>query len=70
MPTYSAGSHKSPDCGVALDAHRAATALIALMDGLWLELTLDAEAFSPGEAEAACLDYIDGLFPAAERTGG
>lgn len=38
------------------------------MDGLWLELTLDAEAFSP--AGAACLDYIDGLFPAAERAGG
>ena len=56
--------------GVALDAHRAATALIALMDGLWLELTLDAEAFSPREAEAACLAYIDGLFPAAERAGG
>lgn len=38
------------------------------MDRLWLELTLDAEAFSPGEAE--CLDYIEGPFPAAERAGG
>lgn len=54
--------------GVALDAHRAATALIALMDGLWLELTLDPEAFSSTEAEAACLDYIDSLFPTTDHS--
>ena len=49
--------------GVALDAHGAATALTALIDGLWLELTLDSEAFGPDRAEAACLDYLDRLFP-------
>ena len=49
--------------GVALDAHGAATALTALIDGLWLELTLDSEAFGPDRAEAACLDFLDRLFP-------
>ena len=49
--------------GVALDAHCAATTLTALIDGLWLELALDAQAFSAGQAEAACLDYLDRLFP-------
>ncbi len=49
--------------GAALDAHRAATALTALIDGLWLELVLDPEAFGADQAEAACLDYLDRLFP-------
>ncbi|MCH7555569.1 MAG: transcriptional regulator BetI [Proteobacteria bacterium] len=49
--------------GAALDAHRAATALTALIDGLWLEHALDPEAFGADQAEAACLDYLDRLFP-------
>ena len=49
--------------GGALDAHRAATALTALIDGLWLELALDPEAFATDQAEAVCLDYLDRLFP-------
>ena len=49
--------------GVALDAHGAATALTALIDGLWLEFALDAEAIGADRAEAACLDYLDRLFP-------
>ena len=49
--------------GAALDAHRAATALTALIDGLWLELALDPEAFGADQAEAACTDYLDHLFP-------
>ena len=52
------------DRGVALDAHRAAFGLTALVDGLWLEWTLDPEAFSPTEAEAVCQDYLDRLFAA------
>ena len=49
--------------GVALDAHGAATALTALIDGLWLEFALDAEAFGADQAQAACMDYLDRLFP-------
>ena len=48
--------------GAALDAHRAATALTALIDGLWLEHALDPEAFGADQAEAVCLDYLDRLF--------
>ncbi len=54
--------------GVALDAHRAALTLTALFDGLWLEWSLDPEAFSPETAEAACLDFLDRLFPDTEDT--
>jgi AcrR family transcriptional regulator len=49
--------------GTPLDAHRAATALTALIDGLWLEFALDPEAFGSDQAEAACVDYLDRLFP-------
>ena len=53
--------------GIALDAHGAAVALTALIDGLWLEWSLDPDAFSPEIAETVCLDYLDGLFvPRAE----
>ncbi len=55
--------------GVALDAHRAAVALTALIDGLWLEWSLDPDAFSPETAEAACLDYLERLFPAPTQGG-
>lgn len=48
--------------GLGLDAHRAATALTALIDGLWLEHALDPEAFGADQAEAVCLDYLDRLF--------
>jgi transcriptional repressor BetI len=48
--------------GVSLNAHRAATALTALIDGLWLEHALDPEAFGVDQAEAVCLDYLDRLF--------
>lgn len=54
--------------GVTLDAHRATVGLTALIDGLWLEWTLDAEAFSPAEAEAVCQDYLDRLFAAPPAT--
>jgi transcriptional repressor BetI len=53
--------------GVALDAHGAATALTALIDGLWLEFALDADAFGTDQAEAACLDYLDRLFPLVDK---
>ncbi len=48
--------------GATLDAHRAAVALTALIDGLWLEWTLDREAFSRAEALGASLDFLERLF--------
>jgi len=59
------------DRGVALDARRAALALTALIDGFWLEWTLDPEAFSRDEALGGCLDFLDRLLagaPAAPST--
>ncbi|CAN5445345.1 TetR family transcriptional regulator C-terminal domain-containing protein [soil metagenome] len=41
------------DCGVAPDARRlAAIAITALVDGLWLELCLSPQSFTPAEARA------------------
>lgn len=51
--------------GVTLDAHRAALALTALIDGLWLEWALDPEAFSEDEALGVCLDLLDRLLAGA-----
>jgi transcriptional repressor BetI len=48
--------------GRRVDARRAAITLGALMDGLWLEWCLDPKGFSPAEAEAACLDYVERIF--------
>jgi AcrR family transcriptional regulator len=44
--------------GKTINARRAAIALGALMDGLWLEWCLDPKGFTPEEAEAACLDLV------------
>lgn len=49
--------------GIALDAQAHATALLALMDGLWLQWCLDPKIFTVQQAEAACLDYVGRLFP-------
>lgn len=48
--------------GSRVNARRAAIALSSLMDGLWLQWCLDPQGFSPEEAEAACLDLVNGSF--------
>jgi AcrR family transcriptional regulator len=48
--------------GRTVNARRAAIALSSLMDGLWLQWCLDPQGFSPEEAEAACLDLVNGSF--------
>jgi len=44
--------------GKTIDSRRAAVSLGALMDGLWLEWSLDPKGFTPEEAEAACMDFV------------
>jgi AcrR family transcriptional regulator len=51
----------------------AAIALAALLDGLWVELSLSATTFKPREAIALCEDWVNalcnGAFPRLLRTG-
>ena len=49
-------------CGIALgNLRRAAIAVTALVDGLWLELSLSPGAFSAAEASAIARAQLDGL---------
>ena len=48
--------------GKSIDSRRAAIALSALMDGLWLQWCLDPKGFAPNEAEAACMDLVTRTF--------
>ena len=43
------------------DAQLAAVALSAMLDGLWLEYSLDARTFSPAQGVVMCEAWIDGL---------
>jgi hypothetical protein len=56
----------------SLKLHPAAIALTALLDGLWVELSLSAATFKPREAIAVCEDWVDalchGAFPRLHRT--
>jgi TetR/AcrR family transcriptional repressor of bet genes len=51
----------------------AAIALAALLDGLWVELSLNPATFKPREAIALCEDWVNalcnGAFPRLLRTG-
>jgi TetR/AcrR family transcriptional repressor of bet genes len=57
-----------------LKLHHAAIALSALLDGLWVELSLSSATFRPSEAIAICEDWVDalckGAFPRLYRSGG
>jgi TetR/AcrR family transcriptional repressor of bet genes len=48
--------------GKTVDSRRAAIALIALMDGLWLQWCLDPKGFTAEDAVAACLDLATRTF--------
>lgn len=45
--------------GTAIDARQAAIGLIALIDGFWVELTIDPAAFEVDDALGACRAYVD-----------
>jgi TetR/AcrR family transcriptional repressor of bet genes len=49
-------------CEVDIDHHSAAIGLVALIDGLWLELSIDDKVVSRGKAIDLCLRYIDQQF--------
>lgn len=51
--------HCAQRYGLVLDPRRAAIGLIALLDGFWLEWSLDPDGFSAADAEAACVDYAE-----------
>jgi len=44
---------------------RAAIALSALLDGLWVEISLNPATFKPAEAVAICEDWVDALCSAS-----
>jgi len=51
-------------CGMPeADRRLAAIGITAVVDGLWLELCLAPDAFSPAEASAIAERHIDALFP-------
>lgn len=53
---------------IEIDAESAATGLIAMVDGLWLELSIGAGTITRQKAVALCQDYIDHrLTPASGR---
>ena len=46
---------------VRFDVRSAAIGLTALMDGLWVEMSLNATLIKPGEARALCEDWLQAL---------
>lgn len=56
--------------GREIDAEGAATGLIALIDGLWLELSIGAGSTTRQKAVALCHDYIDHQLGLAPRARG
>lgn len=47
------------ECDVEIDHRSAAIGLVALIDGLWLELSIDDKAVSRNKAVELCLRFID-----------
>lgn len=45
--------------GVTIDVDKAAPGLIAMIDGLWLELSIDAKTASKKQAIELCCEFID-----------
>lgn len=57
--------HLAAYCPDLVDARLVAVALTALIDGLWLELSLGQAPFSAEEAEALAARWLDSLTPQA-----
>lgn len=50
--------HAADERSVEVDARKAAIGLIGMIDGLWLDLSIGVEAFSPFDAVISCRDFI------------
>ena len=59
----------APAAAGPIDADRAALALTALLDGLWLELCLDPTTFSAEEAVRIVEAFVDALLAGAVERG-
>jgi AcrR family transcriptional regulator len=53
-----------------LDIERATLGLLAIVDGLWIEKSLNPESFTPAVAIRICLDWVAGQFILAQRMAG
>jgi AcrR family transcriptional regulator len=66
------GQLSAAELAPRLKLRAAAIALSALLDGLWVELSLSSATFKAGEAIAVCEDWVDalckGAFPRLHRT--
>jgi TetR/AcrR family transcriptional repressor of bet genes len=62
-------SAAAAEAGRPIDANRAALALTALLDGLWLELCLDPSSFSADEAVRIVEAFVDALLAGALEPG-
>ena len=49
--------------GYEIRADHVATGLLAMNEGLWLDLLLDPADMSPEQALAVCLSYLESVFP-------
>jgi AcrR family transcriptional regulator len=54
------------ETSVKIDVNKAADGLVALSDGLWLELTVEPLAFKTSYAKAICHDYVDRILKVAD----
>ena len=54
------------ECGVDIDHRSAAIGLVALVDGLWLELSINDKVVSRNKGIEICLQYIDRQLGLAE----
>lgn len=56
--------------GVEIDHHSAASGLVALIDGMWLELSIDDKMVSRSKAIEICVRYVDQQFIAEAQSEG
>jgi len=57
--TEASFARAAEECDVSIDYRSAAIGLLALIDGLWLQLSIDDKTVSRGKAFELCLRYID-----------
>ncbi len=51
------------ECGINLDPHEETVALIGMIDGLWLDISIGASGITPKSAVGTISKYIDRVLP-------